>query len=255
MAPHHALDTHGQGNGNHGRQAFRNGRHRQADRGQKNLQQFAAPPPFKQEDQHHQRQTDIDDETSELLQLLLKRGGLVADGLDKPGDPAQFGRHAGGHHQRPGLAAADRGAQVNLVGPVGQRNLRFLEGQARLQNRGGLSGQAGFQNAEVVGVINDAAVGRHVIAGLQLDKIPRHQLGGRPVLEAAAPPDPGDRAGQSLQGGQGLLGPVLLDKTEHRIKNHDAQDGQGIHPLLQEAGDEGGADQYPDDKILELGEE
>ena len=62
----------------------------------------------------------------------------------------------------------------------------------------------------------------------------------------------GRRRRKLLERGQGALGAVFLDKAQDRIEDDDPDDGDGVEPFLQKAGDDRGGDQDEDDKVGEL---
>jgi len=95
----HAACAHGQGDGHHRRQGLGYGRHRQAHGGEEHQRQvLAADDAGDEQDgrdpQHRPRQA-----LAEMGQPLLQRGLAIALPGQQPGDAAQFGVAAGGHHQ------------------------------------------------------------------------------------------------------------------------------------------------------------
>ncbi len=255
VAPDHALDAQGQGDGHDRRQALGDGGHGQADRGQKHVEELAAPQDLQPEDDGDEGEAQVDEDLAELLELALQRRRLLPDALDQAGDAAELGLHAGLDDQGPGLAGDDRRPHVEDVGPFGQGDFLLLEGDVGLGDRRRLPGQAGFLDGEVRGVPDDPAVGRDVVAGLDLDEIAGDELAGRDEEGRTAADGLGAGRGQAPQSGQALLGPVFLDQAEDGVEDDDGQDGHGVHPFLEEARDQGGGDEDADHEALELVEE
>ncbi len=255
VAGDHAVHAQGQGDGDDRGQAFRYGGHGQAHRGQEHVDELAAVQPFQQEHQPHQHEADHHDPFAELLEFPLQGRDLVGYLLHQPGDLAQFGVHPGIGHDGPGLARRHRSAQVDHVGAVGQGQVGPFQGLDVLGHRCGFAGQAGLLHAEVGAGPHHPAVGRDAVPGLDLRQVAGHQLGGRHGAVLPAADHLGHRAGKLFQCGQGLLGAVFLDEPQHGVDDDDGDDGQGVDPFLQEAGDDRRGDEDPDDEVLELAEE
>ena len=52
----------------------------------------------------------------------------------------------------------------------------------------------------------------------------------------------------------GLLRVELLVEPDNGVEDDDGEDGDGVHPFAQQAGDDTGGDENPDDQALELAE-
>jgi hypothetical protein len=114
-----------------------------------------------------------------------------------------------------------------------------------------LAGQRGLLDPQV-DRLEQAQVGRDVVAGLQEDDVARHQLGGRDGDAVAVAQGLGVRRGQLLQGSQGLLGPLLLDDAEHRVEHDDRHDRGRLDVIAEQGRDQRGRDQQDDDEVVEL---
>ena len=255
MAPDHALDAQGQGDGHDGGEPFGNGRHGQADRGQEHVEDLAAPEDLQAEDDGDEDEAEVDEELAELLELPLQGRRFFLDVLDETGDPSELGLHARFDDEGPGFTRDDDRARVEDIGALGQGDILLFEDDVGLVDGRRLAGQAGLLDGKVGGVPADPAVGRDVVPGFDLDEVARDELPGGNDPGGAVPDDFGRRGRQLFKSGQAFFGPVFLGETEDGVEDDDGQDGQGVHPLLEEARDEGGADEDPDDQPLELVEE
>ena len=255
MAADHALDAQGQGDGHDRGQAFGDGRHGQADRGQEDVDDPPAPQETDAEDEPDQHEAGIDDPLSELFQPFLERRGLAGDGLDQAGDAPQLGGHAGLHDQCPSLPPDDGRSHVKHVGPVRQGHFGFVQGPLRFEHGGGFTGQRRFEHGEIGRMPDEAGVSRNAIAGFELDHVARDDLDRRNGGPRSAPNDPGERRSHPSQGLQGFFGPEFLEETENRVKDDDGDDGRGVHPFLEKARYKGRAYEDPDHEIGELPQE
>ncbi len=250
----HALRPEGQGDGDHGRQAFGDDGHRHRDRGQQQVAYVVAPPQAQREDEGGDHQAGQGQVLAHPVEAALQRSGALSRLLEQAGDLAQFGAHAGGHHEGGAAALGHDGAHEGEVAAIPQRQARHVEGLRLLGYGLRLAGEGGLLDAEA-GRLGQADVGGHQVPGLQQDHVAGHQVAGGdvPGQPGAHHGDLGD--GQALQGGDGLLGLVLLEGAQQDEEHDDGPDGNGVLDVAEGGGEAGRGQQHQDHGGPDLVEE
>ena len=143
--------------------------------------------------------------------------------------------HAGGGDDAPPPSGGDDGAGEDHIFPVPQPGPR-RQGAARLLGHGeGLPGHGRLVGGEPGGG-EDPGVSGDQVSGLQTDEIPGDQLAGLHPAGPALPDDVGHGGGEVPEGLQRLLGVVLLGEGDDGVEEDDAQDDDGLHPVLAAPG-------------------
>ena len=121
---------------------------------------------------------------------------------------------AGAGDLEEGLPADDQRAAERLV------SRRLVHGHR-------LARENGFIDHGAVGV-DERAVGRHAVAGLEPDPVARDEVGAGHPHEVSVAQDPGLGGGERLEACQGRLGSLFLIEAEGRVEQQDHGDGQGL---------------------------
>jgi hypothetical protein len=181
----------------------------------------------------------------------LQRRAAVRVLLQQPGHLAQFGGHAGCHHQP--AAASVRGCRAleGHVQPVAQRVYRPYEHARVLGHRDRFAGQRGFVHLELRD-IDQPQVGGHLVAGLQQHDVARNKGVSRHLLHLAATQHGGLDRCQPLQRRQRLVGAPGLHQSDGSIEQHDEQNHQRVHQFADHSRDNGRRDQHQDHEVAEL---
>jgi hypothetical protein len=103
-------------------------------------------------------------------------------------DVGQHGVAPGAHDEHARRAAAHRAAEEDAVRALAQRRVGGIGHAGALFHREGLAREAGLGDEEVAR-LQHHAVGRHEVAGGQVDDVAGHHLGGGPRLQHAVAPD------------------------------------------------------------------
>ena len=212
-----------------------------APRRRKHLQKIVAL----QKAQEADGQTDGDaghgHEPSQLFELELQGGGLLAGGFHHPGDLSHLGLHAGGRHHAFAPARHHDAAHVQSVSGL-------LCGGKALAREHGLVARylhTGLQRA----------VRRYLIAGLEKQHVAGHH-GARADLQFPAAAAHARRGRRKLfQCFQRFFRAVFLQKAHGGVHQHDDYNGNGFRALAHQHRDERGRRQDQDHQVLELREE
>ena len=138
------------------------------------------------------RQRDAGDDQDligQRVELLGQRGLLDGRRLEHAADVPDLGRHPGRRHQhgaRPACDLAVHEGHVDAVpkGSIGSDRIHLLGRRNALTRQCRLVDLEGRRG-------EDAGVGRHQIAGLDVDDVARHELVHRDLGEIAVPSDLG----------------------------------------------------------------
>ena len=136
---------------------------------------------------------------------------------------------------------------------LGQRPLRSQNGAGVLLDRDRLSGQGRFLSTQSIG-LDQPAVGRDLVPGLELDAVAEHEIAGRHAAQHALANYLGRGGREAPQQRKRASRTLFLEETDGPVEEHDCQDDEGVDPFPHQAGDEGGRQQDPDHQLLELGE-
>ena len=238
-----------------GRQPFRHGGHGETDRGHEQLEGFRPAQQPQPEQQRDDAQRRPDEDASERVEFLLQRGLLLRTRLfNQTGDAAQLRVHRRGHDH--GLAGArrDAGAHEHHVLAVAERDVALLQSRGLLRHRLRLAGQRGLDAPER-GRLQEPGIGRDQVAGFQREDVAGDDSRGGNRSDLPVAPHLGLGRGQLLERRDGLLGLEFLVEADDRVEDDDGEDGDAVHHFTEEAGDDTGGDENPDDEALELAEE
>ena len=114
-----------------------------------------------------------------------------------------------------------------------------------------LAGERGFVHMQIPH-LEEPQVGGHAVTGLEQHDIARHQiLGGNPQLASVAPHGRlrGHHPAERLDG---FLRLGLLEKSDHRVDQHHAENHRRIHPLAEQRGDSHGKQEDVNERLVEL---
>ena len=265
VAARHPLHADGQDRGDHRRQPFRHGGHRQRHTQNQHVEQRRRSLNVLDEEDgrnHHDgnRHDDDAEHFPGAIQLALQRSGFVRRLLQQSGDASHFGAHAGRGHDRLAVSVCGGGAAEHHVVAVAERSL--LVDRPRVLGDGqALAGQRRFRRLQRRR-FDQARVGWNRVALFDEDEIARDDFGGgnRPPLAAAD--DPGASRRHGAQRRDGRFGARLLQVADGRVEQHDGKDRDGFVGQRGVALDEpererdGGGDEEQDDEhVLELREE
>ena len=115
---------------------------------------------------------------TQLVQVLLQGRGVVLVGLEHLGDEPYLGVHSRGGDQSPASAVGRYCSHEGRVSTITQWDVLVQHHVGILVGRHRLAGQGGFLDSEVDS-LDQAKVGRHVVARFQHNYIAGHNLAGR----------------------------------------------------------------------------
>ena len=189
------------------------------------------------------------------VEFLLQRGLLLRTRLfNQTGDAAQLRVHRRGHDHGPAGARRDAGAHEHHVLAVAERDVALLQSCGLLRHRIRLSGERGLDAPER-GRLQEPGIGRDQVAGFQREDVAGDDSGGGNRSDLPVAPHRGLGRGQLLERRDGLLGLEFLVEADDRVEDDNGEDGDAVHHFTEEAGDDTGGDENPDDEALELAEE
>lgn len=159
----------------------------------------------------------------------LLRAGLVAvilTGVEKACDLADLRFHGSRYDDTDTAPAADDGAGESKIAAITKRLFRVGENQVGLLARGDrLASQHCFVGGEIEAA-DEAQVSCNHVAGSEDDDVALDESLGLCDLDGTVPEDLARRAGESIEGLDGLLGTVVLDQSNHDVQqDHGADDG------------------------------
>jgi hypothetical protein len=103
--------------------------------------------------------------------------------------------------------------------------------------------------------LDQAQIGRHLVARLQLHQIARHQGFGFQRHQPSVAPDHGVGREHLTDRLERVLGLALLHEADGGIDEHHAEDDAGVEPVLQQRRDRTGGQQHIDEDVVELTQE
>ena len=178
----------------------------------------------------------------QLVQLLRQRRGRLALLREHVRDVTDLCRHAGRGDDQ--VAGASRHVRVHVdhVGPVAERRVGLGHRLHTLRHRQALAGQRRLVHFEGCRP-QQAAVGRHDVAGLDRDDVARDELLGRDLDEVAAAPHLRLDDHHLLQGRDGGGRLALLVEAEDGVEQRQEEEDETGAELVQrpdaaDAGDE-----------------
>ena len=261
VAPEHAARAEGECQGHDHRQALRDGGDRQGHGGDERLERVAASEgELEDGDPDDEEADDECDLPPELPDLALERGRPLLNALDRLGDGADLGRHAGAGDDEPAPARRDGGAHERHVRALGEGRVGG-ERVGRLVHRHALTGERRLVDPEVVG-LHDATVGRDAVALLEDDEVARHELVSPDPAQLPVAHDARLRHRQPAQRVDTALGAVVLDEPEQAVEDDDGGDEPRVAPVVlgrveqaDHREDDDRADQDEDERVAHLVEQ
>ena len=205
------------------------------------------------EGDRRKRENGSEGQVAELGDFSGERGGQLDRAGNEPPDAPGFRLVADGPDDAFGHAARDERAGISQILPFGENRVE-RERVGVLGHRERLAGEGGFIHLQIADV-EQPEVGGHAVAGLQKHHIARNELLGGDALVATVAPHGGfggDHSGERLDGFFRLR---LLQETNDRVDEHDAEDDRRVHPFAQERRDADGQHQDVNERLVELPEE
>jgi len=247
----HARHADGQGDGDRGGQAFRDGANRQCDGGHEHGKGGFAAGQADGESEGRQATNRPQQPVGKTGHLAGQRRHQIGGGGDQAGDAAGFGGIAGGDHQTTALPADHRGAGIGHVVALGERGVGGERG-GLLAHRLRFAGEQRIVGAQFM-LLDEAQIGRQAIAGGKQDDIAGNQLAGVELLAMARPADRYRGRHAARQRSQRPFGLGFLPIADQCIDQHDAEDDAGVDPFAEHRGDQPGGHQDEDQGLRQLG--
>ena len=248
LATGHLAYTNGKGNGKNGRQAFRNGCHREPHHRHEQLPEFQATERQAAKEDDNTGGDDNQRKPPRKPVHLFQQRSFKTGGISQQaGNAADFGMHTGTYDNAPGGARGHHGAGERHASLVAEGRLLFHR-IGELVHRLGFARQDSFLNLEVVGFFQ-AKIGGHTVTSLQQHGITRYQLAGIHLMLAAGPDNAGAGSQHMTDSGQCLLGPTFLDEADQGLDNHHRQNHPGVDPVSESTGDGRCGQQYINQEI------
>ena len=254
VALHHAARAQCQCHRYHGRQRFRDRRHREADGGQQHQHHRFATHDADAEHHAAQHEHGGGDDAAEAGQAFLQRRARVLFGMQQTGDFPEFGLHASRHDDTARASVGQDGSLVGHVQTIAERQIGFVQWTRVFFHWLRFAGECGLVDLENVGLCQ-AQVRRHDVTGFEQHDVPGYQRGGGQGMDLAVADHPGTGRGKKLQRRHRALGAVFLDEPDCRVQHHDRQDHDRVGQVADQPGNQGGGNEYQDHEVGELGGE
>jgi hypothetical protein len=103
--------------------------------------------------------------------------------------------------------------------------------------------------------LEEPGIRRDQVAGCERENVAGDDPRGRDRGHLPVAPHRGLGRGQLLEGRDGFLRLEFLVEANDRVEDDNGQDGDAVQHFTEEAGDDTGGDENPDDEALELAEE
>ena len=191
---------------------------------------------------------------TQAVEVLLEGCSAGFHRLHHSCDTAELGGHAGGDHDRVAAAVDDERPRVRHVLAVAERQTRVVERGRGLVGSSGFPGQRRLVNGQIDGV-DDACISRDTVACAQHHDVSGHEIARRNGRFFAVAQHVRRRGGHSSQRFQRLACAVFLDEAEEHREQHDDGDDDRLERVAEETGDDRGAEENHDQRVLELREE
>ncbi len=127
-------------------------------------------------------------------------------------------------------------------------------GATRLRHRHRFAGERRLGHLQL-GLLDQARIGRHRVAGGQQHDVAGHQLARREHLLAAVAQHAHLQRGQPAQRGHRALGAAFLEAADQRVDQHHRQDDHRVAVVAQRHRQHRGDEQDVDQRALELARE
>ena len=267
VALRHALHAEREHHREHRRQPFGHRRDGERDPEQQHLHEVGGRADALDErdgDHHHDRDDDDDspEQAPEVVHLDLQRGRLLDRLVEHGRDRAHLGRHAGRRDDRPPGAPVHRGALVDHVAAIAERDRpRALDGLRMLLHGRTLTRERCLRDAQRVRA-EQTTVGADLVALGEHEDVARHEFGARHGDQFAVAEHGRVGAGHDRQRRDRVLCASLLDEAERGVQqdygeDHDRVDRQPLGTLddpRDDRDDDRGQQQH-DERVGERGED
>ena len=254
LASRHALHADCQCDGDDGRQAFGDGRDRECHGGKKHvLAVQVVQKHADREGERGQRQYRYGQLPAEAFQFAEQGRGERLDRGQQAADAADLGVRAGGDHHADALAVRHQRTGVGHAAAIAEWRIH-CGAQGGFFHRFGFAGQRRLIDAQRAG-LQQAQLGRHLVAVGDQDNIARHKLFGRYLDHAPVAPHSRLQRQQVADRVHGALGLAFLYETDHGVDDHDTEDHAAVDPIAQQQSDRAGDEQNVDQDIVKLPQE
>ena len=186
VAPGHAPDRDTERNRQCDRQTFRNCRHRERRRDQKDFRHRDTPGEFDHSQQHDHDRNDDGDRARKPAHTHQQRWRHLSGGAHSGCDLPDLGRRANRRYYSAATAARYHGARVHHRDARGRHRLRRQRRPGILGDRSRFAGQHRFVDFKVPG-FEQPDVGRDQQTPFDRHQIARHQVLRRNAITPAAP--------------------------------------------------------------------
>ena len=160
------------------------------------------------------------------VEFLLQRRRLDLGGFKQAGDAADLGRHAGADDNRAAAAIGGDGAGEQHVAAITEADVG-VDGLRLLGHRRAFAGQRSFVRPQV-GALDDARIGRDLVAGLDHHDVAGNDFVGRDPPSFAVANHGRFGSGKGHQRPYRLLGPRFLDIAKQGVEHDDRQNDDGL---------------------------
>ncbi len=255
VAPGHAVDADGEGNGHHRRQPFWDGRDRRGQSKQEHLLERKSAQQAQQQGQCAHRQRQQTQRLSQVERLSLQgRLGFFCL-LDQRGDLAHLGLCSSGKDGCPPSPLRDDRPGKDQVGPLCQKKI-FRQGTGRLADGHRLAGQHRLVDLELHR-LKEPALRRYFVSRAKHDHVAWHDLGSLDPHLQAFPPllaavNLGLWRSSRPQRIDRFFRPVLLEEPDQGVDNQHDRDDRGICRLARQERDHGCCYQHDNQRVLDL---
>ncbi len=121
----------------------------------------------------------------------------------------------------------------------------------RLVHRDGFPGQGRLVDSEFAHA-DQPQVGGHPVSGDEPDDVAGHQVGRGEIDDPSVPVHAGAGCEHRPDRVERRFGPPLLHKSEERIDHDGGEQHRRVDPVLQERGDDRGAEHHVEQDVVEL---
>ncbi len=247
----HAVQPHGQRDRRNRRERLGDRRDGERDRGFDHQAEPLAVQRLERADERRDAERQPHETAPEHVQASLERRTLFHEPGDERPDPPDLRSGSGRSHDGPRRAAGDRRALVGHVHAVGERCRDVEEAVRVLFDRQRLAGEGRLVDQEVGGR-QQTRVGRHGLAGLQLDQIPGDEIFSRHDREPARADDRRARYVEAQECLHRLPGAILGGESDHGVQRQNSEDGARFDEVAERDRHPRGRSQQHDDDAGEL---
>lgn len=254
----HAADADRQGHGERGRQTLGHQRDHHPEREDERVHERLPAGHAHREQDGPRHQRDARHPAGHGRDLPLQRGLLPGRRSGEPEDPPELRGRPGGAHDGLARTRDDIRAHEHEVArfqrrPRRHRSVDPCDGVTLARERRVVDGD--------LVRLDQAAVGRHRVPGLQEYDITGNQIARGQVPRYSVPEHPAGVRHHRLQGLRRPLGGVLLGEADAGVQQHHAEDGQrqlkcgripGLFQPVCEEGDRRGDEQHDGEEVGEL---